>query len=275
MLFPPVLALAFPALDPVAIHLGPLAIRWYAIAYVAGVLGGWRYLGWLERKSAAPLLARAQLDDMVFYAVLGVMLGGRIGYALFYNAPYYLEHPAEILQLWHGGMAFHGGLLGVLLAFYLFCRKHGLPYLAVMDRAACATPIGLFFGRLANFVNGELFGRATAMPWGVVFPGGGEQPRHPSQLYEAGLEGLALFLLLFFLARRASALQRPGFLSGVFLIGYGASRFFVEFFRQPDAQLGLIFGPLSMGQLLCLPMLGLGMFLVKNSFSKLPPHVPA
>ena len=255
----------FPDISPIAIELGPLVIRWYALAYVVGILLGSYYVGWLDRFRRAPILSAAARDDLVLYAVLGVVLGGRIGYVVFYNAAYYLDHPADIAAVWHGGMSFHGGLLGVLVAFYFFARRYGVRWLALMDLLACATPIGLFFGRLANFVNGELYGRVTDVPWGMVFPRGGELPRHPSQLYEAGLEGLVLFVVLLLLATRTRALRTPGLLGGVFVGGYGLARFTIEFFREPDVQMGTFAGGLSMGQLLCMPMIAVGIGLVATA----------
>ncbi len=258
-------ALTFPEIDPIAVQLGPLAIRWYALAYIVGILGGWWYIGRLDKTSPTPLLSKKQLDDMVLWGVLGVVLGGRLGYVLFYNFPYFLEYPGDALKLWQGGMSFHGGALGVIFAFYLFARLQKLPYVPLMDRICCAVPIGLFFGRLANFVNGELYGRVTEISWGVVFPRGGELPRHPSQLYEAVLEGLVLFIILWFLVRKTHALSRPGMLSGVFLAGYGLARFAVEFVREPDAHLGFIVSVLSMGQLLSLPMIVIGLVLIMRA----------
>ena len=250
----------FPDINPIALQLGPLAIHWYALAYVAGILLGYYYVSWLNRKR--PFFSEKAKDDLIFYAVLGVLLGGRIGYVLFYNLPYFIAHPVEILHVWQGGMSFHGGLCGIFIAFYFFARKYALPWLGVMDYLAAATPIGLFFGRLANFVNGELFGRVTDAPWGVIFPRGGPEPRHPSQMYEAGLEGLLLFIILFFLARTGKIFQWRGRLGGVFVLGYGIARFTVEFFRQPDAQIGFLFGGITMGQLLCIPMIVFGAWLV-------------
>ncbi len=260
----------FPNLSPVAFSIGPLTVRWYALAYVAGILLAQRYIRWLDDREAArtaqsPLLTPPARDDLITYGVLGIILGGRLGYVLVYNAPYYLAHPQEIFFLWQGGMAFHGGLVGVLLAFVLFARHYQIRWLALMDRLAVATPIGLFFGRLANFVNGELYGRVTASPLGMVFPHGGPMPRHPSQLYEAGLEGLVLGLLLWLLATRTAALAFVGRLGGVFIFGYGLARFTVEFFREPDGQLGTYALGLSMGQLLCLPMLLAGFALLWRS----------
>lgn len=248
----------FPSIDPVLIEIGPLAIRWYALAYLAGILLGYVYIKWLNAKMHPPLLDKKQTEDLIVWAILGIMLGGRLGYVLFYKPGYYLAHPEDIFALWQGGMAFHGGLVGVILAFYLFARRQGIAYLKLMDLIACAAPIGLFFGRIANFINGELYGRITDSPLGVVFPHGGPLPRHPSQLYEAVLEGLLLFVLLFVLRRHTAIAQRPGALSGMFLVGYGSARAFVELFRQPDAHLGFIWMQLTMGQLLCLPMLAVG-----------------
>ncbi len=259
--------LTFPDINPVAFAIGPLAVRWYALAYIAGILIGWWYIGRIDRRAGEPMLTDKAREDMVTWAIIGVLLGGRLGYILFYNAPYYFSHPGEALKVWQGGMSFHGGLAGVLIAFWLYARRGGLQWLPLMDRIACATPIGLFFGRLANFVNGELYGRPTGTPWGMVFPGGGPEPRHPSQLYEAGLEGLVLFLTLFLLARYTRLIDTPGRLGGVFLAGYGLSRFTVEFFRQPDDQLGLLVATFSMGQLLCLPMIAAGLWLMVRRMS--------
>ncbi|HSK41100.1 MAG TPA: prolipoprotein diacylglyceryl transferase [Arenibaculum sp.] len=257
------LAIAFPNIDPVAIQIGPLAIRWYALAYLVGFVAGWRYCMRLAGKDPHPPSPR-DFDDFLTWAVVGVILGGRLGYVLFYNFPYYAANPLQALAVWQGGMAFHGGLLGVVAAILLFSRYRGIPALALGDLVAAAAPIGLFFGRIANFVNGELFGRATDVPWAVVFPRGGPEPRHPSQLYEAGLEGLVLFAVLYVLARRPDIRARPGMIAGVFFIGYGLSRITVEFFREPDPQLGfLLGGHATMGQLLSIPMvlLGIGLLL--------------
>ncbi|WP_454684513.1 prolipoprotein diacylglyceryl transferase [Ancylobacter moscoviensis] len=266
MLAPPLFALPFPSIDPVLIELGPFAIRWYALAYIAGLLFGW----WMAKKlCSSPALwgGRApiqpeEFDDAVVWIALGVILGGRIGYVLFYNLPYYAANPWEALTLWHGGMAFHGGFLGSILAMYLFCRRRGLPFVSMLDIAATVVPVGLFLGRLANFINGELWGRASDVPWAFVFPHGGPEPRHPSQLYEAGLEGVAIFTILL-LAIRAGALARPGMVAGLFVFLYGCARIFVEFFREPDAQLGYLYGGwLTMGMVLSLPMLALGSWLM-------------
>ena len=256
----PLLAIPFPAIDPVAIAIGPFAIRWYALAYIAGLLLGWRYC--LALADRPPYLARrADIDDFLVWATLGVVLGGRIGYVLFYKPGYYLLHPIEALYLWHGGMSFHGGAIGVSTAIWLFTRSRGIPTLAFADIICEAIPIGLLFGRIANFINGELFGRVTDVPWAIVFPGGGPLPRHPSQLYEASCEGLLLFLLLF-AAERSGVRRHPGAVSGLFLAGYAVARMSGELFRQPDVQLGyLIFGT-TMGQLLSIPLLVAGIVLI-------------
>jgi len=249
-------ALQFPNFDPIAVSIGPFAIRWYALAYIGGLLIGWRYGRWLARRSPVQI-APVAIDDYLVWATLGVVLGGRFGYVLFYNFPFYLSHPLHILYVWQGGMSFHGGLLGVCVATLLFARKAGIPLLRLADVVACAAPIGLFLGRLANFVNGELFGRPTDLPWGMVFPHGGPVPRHPSQLYEATLEGVVLFFVLWLLVRRGG-LRRRGLTTGIFLAGYAAARLFVEQFRQPDPQIGFLAGGITMGQLLSLPMLLIG-----------------
>jgi len=248
------MALNFPDIDPIAIQLGPLAIRWYALAYIAGIVLGWVFMRGLARR--APVFTTpTAVDDFVVWATLGIVLGGRLGYVLFYNFDYYSQNPLQVVYLWQGGMAFHGGFLGVVLATYLFARHHKFRFTQLADIVAMSAPIGLFFGRIANFVNGELFGRATDVPWAVVFPGGGDMPRHPSQLYEAALEGLAVFLLLFILDRTTRIRQKPGTILGLFIVGYGLARFTVEFVRQPDAHLGTLALGLSMGQWLSMPMI--------------------
>jgi phosphatidylglycerol:prolipoprotein diacylglycerol transferase len=256
----PLLAIPFPAIDPVAIAIGPFVVRWYALAYIAGLLLGWRYCLILADRPPR-LVERRDIDDFLVWATLGVVLGGRIGYVLFYQLGYYLQHPIEALYLWHGGMSFHGGALGVTIAILLFTRRRQLPVLAFSDIIAEAIPIGLFFGRIANFINGELFGRETDVPWAMAFPNGGPVPRHPSQLYEAVCEGLLLFLLLLF-AEHRGARRRPGIVTGLFLIGYAVARMSGELFRQPDAQLGfLVFGT-TMGQLLSIPVLIAGILFI-------------
>ena len=260
----PLLTLPFPAIDPVMIHIGPFAIRWYALAYIFGLVLGWRYLRWLVQRPGWRLTP-LELDDLLLYVTLGVVLGGRIGYILFYRPDFYLSHPLEALAVWQGGMSFHGGLLGVLVASILFARRRQLPILEIGDALACATPIGLFLGRLANFINGELWGRPSDVPWAMVFPGGGPVARHPSQLYEAALEGVLLFLVMTWFALRPREAGSEGRLTGVFLIGYGVARSIAELFREPDAQLGFLLGGLTMGQLLSLPMIAIGILLVARS----------
>ncbi len=250
-------------LSPVALSLGFFQIRWYSLAYITGILAGWWYLLKLLDQPSAPM-ARRHADDFVFWATLGVLIGGRLGYVLVYQPGLYLQHPADILKLWEGGMSFHGGAAGVFVALLIFCRRNGLNWMRVGDYLCCVAPIGLFFGRLANFVNGELWGKATDVPWAIVFPNGGEVPRHPSQIYEAGLEGLALFLIVNWLFWRTDARTKPGFMGGVFIGGYGLFRFFVEFFREPDAQLEEFarITHLHMGQWLCVPMILVGLYCV-------------
>jgi phosphatidylglycerol:prolipoprotein diacylglycerol transferase len=256
----PLFAIPYPYIDPVAIAIGPFAIRWYALAYIVGLLVGWRYCLILADR-APRLVSRQDLDDFVAWATLGIVLGGRLGYVLFYNFEQYLQHPIEALYLWHGGMAFHGGALGVTIAILWYTRRRKLSALAFADIIVEAMPIGLFFGRIANFINGELYGRPSDVPWAMVFPNGGPAPLHPSQLYEAACEGVLLFLLLF-AAERLGWRRRPGLISGLFLAGYAVARMSGEMFRQPDAQLGyLVFG-MTMGQLLSIPLLIAGIAVI-------------
>lgn len=253
-------ALTFPNIDPIAISLGPLAIRWYSLAYIGGLLLAWWYCRWLTTRPPREVSAEA-FDDFLLWATLGIILGGRLGYVLFYKPGFYLANPQEILMVWQGGMSFHGGLLGVAVAEIVFARRRGIALLALTDIVAVAAPIGLFLGRIANFVNGELFGRPSEVPWAMVFPHGGPLARHPSQLYEAALEGLVLFLVLYVLVR-LGGLERRGMLTGVFLIGYALARMLVELFREPDAYLGFLAGGVTMGQVLSLPLLLAGLGLV-------------
>jgi phosphatidylglycerol---prolipoprotein diacylglyceryl transferase len=249
----------FPVIGEVAIEIGPLAIRWYALSYIAGLLIGWSYCRWLTTRPPRTA-SKPQMDDFLIWAMIGVILGGRLGYIVFYNPGHYLQNPLEVFVLWEGGMSFHGGLVGVIVAMILYARRRKLPFFAVADIVACATPIGLFLGRLANFVNGELYGRTTDVPWAMVFPKDPSAlPRHPSQLYEAILEGFVLFAVLFVLARFTGAKGRLGVLSGAFLIGYGCARIVAELFREPDKQLGFLFDAgITMGQVLSVPMLIMG-----------------
>jgi phosphatidylglycerol---prolipoprotein diacylglyceryl transferase len=252
-------------LSPVALDLGILQIRWYSLAYIAGIVIGWWYLTRLIARPGAPM-TRAHADDFVFYATLGIILGGRIGYVLFYD-PWMLREPLRVLRLWEGGMSFHGGAFGTMIAVWWMARANRLSMLRMLDYVACCVPFGLFFGRLANFVNGELWGRITDVPWAIVFPGAdaGPYPRHPSQLYEAALEGIVLFAILFVLFWRTQARYKPGMLLGTFLTGYGTARFLVEFVREPDVQLGILPWGLSMGQTLSLPMILTGVFFIATA----------
>ncbi len=259
----PSLAIAFPNIDPILLEIGPFSVRWYSLSYVAGILLGWWYLHKLNAFEP-PALSQKALDDIMIWAIFGVILGGRLGYVAFYNLEYFLAHPNEIIQVWKGGMSFHGGLIGVILAIYLMCLRNKIAFWPVMDRVACVTPIGLFLGRVANFINGELYGRVTDMPWGMIFPGD-PFARHPSQLYEAVLEGLVLFIILSIAVRKSSIRLKPAMLSGIFLIGYGVARSTAEIFREPDAHLGFIIGELTMGQVLCIPMILLGVVLMLYS----------
>ena len=257
----PLFAIPFPYIDPVLIHIGPLAIRWYALAYIGGILIGWMFARALIRNEKlwggpAPLKV-IDFDDFVLWVTLGVILGGRAGYVLFYNLPHFATHPLEIFQLWHGGMSFHGGFTGCVVAVVLFARSRGIPILSLGDLTCAVGPIGLLLGRIANFINGELWGRPTDVAWAMVFPHGGPMPRHPSQLYEAALEGLLLLIVLLLLIR-AGALRRPGLIIGCFASGYALARSFCEFFREPDAQLGFLWGGATMGQLLSIPLFFVG-----------------
>ncbi|PKP77674.1 MAG: prolipoprotein diacylglyceryl transferase [Alphaproteobacteria bacterium HGW-Alphaproteobacteria-3] len=249
----------FPDIDPVLIEIGPFAIRWYALAYIAGLILGWRYVIALaetpQRWKGASPITRVIADDALLWAALGVILGGRIGYVLVYNPAYFVAHPLEIFYVWQGGMSFHGGAFGVLVAMFLFTRTRGIPLLSLLDLVSAAVPIGIFFGRIANFINSELWGRITDAPWGIVFPNGGPLPRHPSQLYEAALEGILLFVVLRLLTHRFDALKKPGVVTGTFICGYGLARIAVEFFREPDQQIGYLFsGWFTMGMALSIPM---------------------
>ena len=251
-------------LGPIALDIGFFQLRWYSLAYLAGILLGWWYCLKMLARPGAPM-ARRHADDMVFYGTLGVILGGRIGYVLFYRPEFYIANPAEIVQLWDGGMSFHGGAAGTSLAMFYLAWKNKLSVLRVHDYVSCVVPIGLFLGRLANFVNGELWGRETDVAWAVAFPTGGPVGRHPSQLYEAGLEGLLLFAILAFLFWRTDARYKPGLLTGVFVLGYGLSRFLVEFYRQPDQGLENLSWGLTMGQTLTVPMILAGLYLIATA----------
>jgi phosphatidylglycerol:prolipoprotein diacylglycerol transferase len=263
-------AIAFPAIDPIAIEIGPFAIRWYALAYIVGIILGGRYLIVLAGRSGANV-SREAIDDFVAWATMGVILGGRLGYVLFYKPGYYILQPQEIFYVWRGGMSFHGGMIGVLVAIYLFARRRKIPVLTLGDLVAAVTPIGLFFGRIANFINGELFGRQTDVAWAMIFPTDPDQnPRHPSQLYQAFLEGILLFAVLQIFARNREHWRHPARIGGIFLAGYSIARIVGEFFREPDAHLGYILGPITMGQLLSLPMLAAGLYLILRTVQTSP-----
>jgi phosphatidylglycerol:prolipoprotein diacylglycerol transferase len=261
--------------SPIALDLGFFQLRWYSLAYLAGIIGGYMYLLRLVKQPGSPM-ARRHADDFVFYVTLGIIIGGRLGYVLFYRPAYYAQNLLEVPQMWDGGMSFHGGLIGSALAVLYLARKNGLSFLRVADYASFCGPFGLFFGRLANFVNGELWGRPSDAPWAVIFPTGGPVARHPSQLYEAGLEGLALFGVMWLLFWYTRARYRPGMLAGVFIFGYGLSRFIVEFFREPDQHLAWlpVQTGLSMGQWLTVPMLLLGLYMILTSGRRKPVMAP-
>lgn len=256
------LAIPFPEIEPIAVQIGPVAIRWYALAYVAGILLGW----WYARRLVAndrlwgglPRPTLDELDDFILWATLGIVLGGRLGYVLFYNPAHYLAHPAEILAVWQGGMSFHGGFIGSMVAMLLFARNRGFSVWTLFDVFTASATFGIFFGRFANFINSELWGRPTDVSWGIVFPRAGDLPRHPSQLYEAALEGVVLFVVLRLLTHRAGKLREPGFVAGAFTAGYGLARFVVEYFREPDQHIGYLAGGVTMGQILSLPMVAIG-----------------
>lgn len=265
------LTIPFPEIDPVALRLGPIAVKWYGLAYMAGLLLGWLYVKHLLRQArlwpndTAPFTSD-RADDLLLFMTVGVLVGGRLGNVLFYEPAYYFNNPLEIPAVWKGGMAFHGGLIGSIVAIVLFARRVGADAWSVLDICAAATPIGLFFGRLANFINGELWGRASDMPWAMAFPEAGPLPRHPSQLYEAALEGLVLFALLWWLAHARLALRRPGVVAGTFLAGYAVARSVCELFREPD----FLLGPLSAGMLYSLPMLAAGIWMIWWSGRRMP-----
>jgi phosphatidylglycerol:prolipoprotein diacylglycerol transferase len=262
----PVSALAFPNIDPVIFSVGPLAVHWYGLGYVVGIMFAWWYGKKLLRNhrlwaNNQPPMQPEALDDFVIWAALGVVLGGRIGYVLFYNFSYYLSNPLAIPAVWDGGMSFHGGILGTTIAMIWFARSRGIKVWSMFDVIAAGVPVGLGVVRVANFINSELWGRVSDVPWAFYFPNGGPEPRHPSQLYEAFLEGFVLFFVLLLLVWVGKKLKAPGFIAGTFVLGYGVSRIIVEFFREPDAQLGYLFGGwLTMGMILSLPMVLIGLW---------------
>ncbi len=259
------LAIPYPRIDPVAFAIGPFSVRWYALAYVTGLVFAWWHVRQVVagRPAGKRIVEPKDVDDLLFWATFGVVLGGRIGYVLFYKPGYYIHHLDEVFSLWKGGMSFHGGLIGVILAMTWIARSRKRNLLSVYDLGALATPIGLFLGRMANFVNGELWGRPSDVPWAMVFPADPLQvTRHPSQLYQGLLEGLCLFALLWYMRKRHDSLSRPGEIGGFFCLGYGVARIIGEFFREPDAHLGYLLGPITMGMVLSLPLVIIGAFFI-------------
>jgi phosphatidylglycerol:prolipoprotein diacylglycerol transferase len=273
------LALAFPVFDPVAVSLGPIVIRWYALAYIGGIVLGWLYARAIIRNGrlwgGSSPVSLLDMDDFILWVTLGIIVGGRSGYVLFYNLDFFISHPAAVLRLWEGGMSFHGGFLGCVAAVLLFGRMRRISVLSLGDITCAVGPIGLFLGRIANFINGELWGRPADVPWAMVFPTGGPLPRHPSQLYEAALEGIVLFVILALMIR-GGALRRPGLIIGSFATLYGLGRITGEFFREPDAQLGFLWGGLTMGMLLSVPMILAGLGFIAVALRRPPaPALPA
>jgi phosphatidylglycerol:prolipoprotein diacylglycerol transferase len=269
------LAIPYPAIDPVALRMGPLAVKWYGLAYMAGLLLGWLYIKRLlgqERlwPSQQRPFAPEKADDLLLFMTVGVLLGGRLGYVLFYEPRFFLTHPLDIPAVWNGGMSFHGALIGSILAMILFARRVGADAWSVMDLSAAATPMGLFFGRLANFINAELWGRPSDVPWAMVFPGAGPLPRHPSQLYEAFFEGAVLFAVLWWLTHSRLALRTPGTIAGAFLVGYGLARSFCELFREPDPGHIFTLGPFTAGILYSLPMVLAGIWMIRAAGRRSP-----
>jgi phosphatidylglycerol---prolipoprotein diacylglyceryl transferase len=275
------LLIAFPVFDPVAIAIGPIAVRWYALGYIGGIVFGWIYARSLLKNQSlwggpAPI-SLPQIDDFILWVTVGIILGGRTGYVLFYNLPFFIQHPAEILELWKGGMSFHGGFMGCVIAVMWFARKNGIPILSLGDITTGVAPIGIFLVRITNFINSELWGRPADpdLPWAMIFPNGGPLPRHPSQIYEAGLEGILLFTVLAVMIRRG-ALKRPGLILGSFIALYGLARIAGEHFREPDPQLGFLWGGLTMGMLLSVPMVIVGAIIIVAAWrGKSPDRVDA
>jgi phosphatidylglycerol:prolipoprotein diacylglycerol transferase len=266
----------YPAINPVLFSIGPFSIRWYALAYIVGIIAGWFYARAIiasQRLWGGPApITVGEFDDFIIWITLGIIVGGRVGYVLLYNLPQFAAHPIQIFELWNGGMSFHGGVFGCVAATVLFALRRGLPMLSLGDVTTAVSPIGLFLGRIANFINGELWGRPTDVPWAMVFPNGGPLPRHPSQLYEAMLEGLVLLIVLGVMVR-LGALKRPGLVTGAFFLGYGIARTICEFFREPDAQLQEFtrnMGGLTMGMLLCIPLILAGIGLIALALRRQP-----
>jgi phosphatidylglycerol---prolipoprotein diacylglyceryl transferase len=271
------LLIAFPVFDPVAIAIGPIAIRWYALGYIGGIVFGWIYARSLLKNetlwSGPAPISLPQIDDFILWVTVGIILGGRTGYVLFYNLPFFIHHPAEILELWKGGMSFHGGFMGCVIAVMWFARKNGISILSLGDITTGVAPIGIFLVRITNFINSELWGRLAdpELPWAMIFPNGGPLPRHPSQLYEAGLEGILLFAVLAVMIR-FGALKRPGLILGSFIALYGLARIAGEHFREPDPQLGFLWGGLTMGMLLSVPMVIAGAIIIVAAWRRKSPE---
>lgn len=261
------MAIKFPDFDPVIINIfGPLSITWYSLAYVMGVMLGWYYLNWLTNNRI--ILKNKISDNLINYVILGILIGGRLGYVLFYDLYSYLDNPLEIIKTWKGGMSFHGGLIGLTLAVYFFAKKYKISFSVLADLIACVAPIGIFFGRIANFINGELFGRPTNLPWAIYFNNDLSFKVHPSQLYEAITEGIFIFIIQFILISKINLRSRPGYLLASFLSQYAIYRFIIEFFRMPDAHLGTFYH-LTMGQILSIPMLLISFYLFYSSYKKI------
>ncbi len=254
----------FPYIHPIAFSIGPLDIRWYSLSYIFGILISWV----IVRKfliNSKKNISKENIDELLNYTVIGIIIGGRLGYVLFYNFEYYFFSPLEIFKIWKGGMSFHGGLLGIIISIFIFSKKRNINYLEITDMIALVSPIGIFFGRIANFINGELFGKVTNSKFGIIFPNGGELPRHPSQLYEAFFEGVLIFLILNLLFLFGKYKQFTGFFSGMFLFLYGLFRFFIEYFREPDSHIGYIFEIITLGQILCIPMIIIGIIIISKT----------
>ena len=255
------------SLDPVLIDLGFFQIRWYSIAYILGIILGWLYANKIiksteKNKYNFVQISTQQFDSLIVYLVIGIIIGGRLGYVIFYNLEYYSQNFFEIIKLWQGGMSFHGGLLGVVISIIIFSKKNKISFFKIADIVSCVAPIGIFFGRIANFINGELYGKISSLPWSVIFPSAGNSPRHPSQIYEALLEGIVLYLIINYFALKKDLIYKPGFISSLFLIIYSILRIFSEIFREPDSHLGLLFNYFSMGTLLSLLTIIFGLFII-------------
>lgn len=255
------LAIPYPAIDPIALSIGPVTIYWYGLMYVVGILSCWKIAGSLLAMYDNQGFSQKQFDDSVVFLIMGLLIGGRLGHVLFYDPQMIVRDPLEIFKTWNGGMSFHGGIIGVMVCTFYFSWRHKISFLRLLDIYTCVLPLGIFFGRIGNFINGELFGRVADVPWAMIFPHGGPYPRHPSQLYEAVFEGIYLFAIMLYCWTRTDLPKKPGKIAGIFGIGYSFARIFCEFFREPDAY---VMGDLTIGQLLTLPLLGIGWFLVRR-----------